>query len=91
MQDENHDNEFIQIDHHEFPNDELLQIGQSTPEIEELPASLDGYESFGGYDRHVPDRFTLEKDDRLMNSLIQKYAIEMKVDGRETREFYLNK
>ena len=26
-----------------------------------------------------------------MHSLIEKYAIEMKVDGVETREFYLNK
>ena len=60
-------------------------------DIEDLPAELDGYEAFGGYTRHVPQRFTQEKDDRLMDSLIQKYAIEMKVDGKETREFFLNK
>ena len=32
----------------------------------------------GEYERKVPERFSGEGDDRLMNSVISKYAIEMK-------------
>ena len=91
VQDENPSNEeiFIQEHDHVEPDTELIALDQK--DIEDLPAELDGYEAFGGYTRHVPERFTQERDDRLMDSLIQKYSIEMKVDGKETREFFLNK
>jgi hypothetical protein len=43
------------------------------------------------YERAMPAQFTEEKDDRLMNSLISKYALEAKVDGAPSGKFYLNK
>jgi len=44
------------------------------------------------YDRVVPDRFSEERDDRLMNSLISNYALEVRdVNGQPTGHFFLNK
>lgn len=43
------------------------------------------------YDRAVPDPFTEEKDDRLMNSLIFKYSVEGNSGGRPNGNFYLEK
>lgn len=43
------------------------------------------------YSRVVPDRFVAESDDRLMNSLISKYALEGKVNGAPSGKFYLDK
>lgn len=43
------------------------------------------------YNRVVPERFTLERDDRLMNSLISNYAVELRKDGKNTGLFYLDK
>ena len=70
MEDENPDEEPMYIQHNDnlFNEAQLLEL--ENKDIEELPASLDGYEAFGGYNRHVPERFTQEKDDRLMHSLI---------------------
>ena len=42
------------------------------------------------YSRVVPDRYTAESDDRLMNSLIDKYSLESKVDGAPSGHFYLD-
>jgi hypothetical protein len=39
----------------------------------------------------VPARFTEEDDDRLMNSLISKFALEGKTDGAGNGKFYLDK
>ena len=39
---------------------------------------MDGSEAHGGYDRVMPDRFSAERDDRLMNSLVGGYAREIK-------------
>jgi len=39
----------------------------------------------------VPARFTEESDDRLMHSLISKYALEGKTDGAPNGKFYLDK
>jgi len=50
--------------------------------------------AYGGpeeYTRVVPSRFTEESDDRLMNSLISKYALEGKTDGAQNGKFYLDK
>ena len=44
-----------------------------------------------GYERNVPNRFTEERDDRLMNSIISKYALEVKVDGELTGHMFCNK
>ena len=43
------------------------------------------------YDRKVPQRFTEEKDDRLMNSLIGVYSIEGNDNGTPDGNFYLDK
>jgi len=44
------------------------------------------------YSRKIPDRFTEERDDRLMNSLIKTYSVEVKdVNGNPTGNFFLNK
>ena len=40
-----------------------------------------GSSSDGGYTRPMPEEFAAERDDRLMNSLIGKYAREVKRDG----------
>jgi len=47
-------------------------------QYDEFPASMDGSEAHGGYDRQMPNRFSAERDDRLMNSLVGKYAREVK-------------
>ena len=40
----------------------------------------------------MPERFSEERDDRLMNSLIQNYAIEMKdKDGNPTGHMYCDR
>ena len=43
------------------------------------------------YSRSVPDRFSGEGDDRLMNSLISRYSLEGNVGGKPNGHFYLNK
>jgi hypothetical protein len=43
------------------------------------------------YDRVVPDQFTKEKDDRLMNSLIGRYSLEGNDNGQPNGNFYLDK
>ena len=40
----------------------------------EVPASMIGSPSASGYERPMPEEFSAERDDRLMNSLIGKYA-----------------
>ena len=52
---------------------------------------MDGSPAHGGYDRVIPKRFTEERDDRLMNSLVGKYAREVKVDGKLTGAMFCNK
>jgi len=42
------------------------------------------------YTRVVPDMYTKEGDDRLMNSLIGKYSIEGNSDGAPNGNFYLD-
>ena len=52
---------------------------------------MHGSPSHGGYDRKVPSKYTTERDDRLMNSVISNYAREIKVNGQLTGQFFLNK
>lgn len=49
----------------------------------------DKFASF--YTRTVPERFTKESDDRLMNSLISNYAVEGKSNGAPNGKFFLTK
>lgn len=43
------------------------------------------------YEREVPEHFSAESDDRLMNSLISKYALEGNEAGKGNQKFYLTK
>jgi len=43
------------------------------------------------YDREVPEIFAGRSDDRLMNSLISKYALEGNTNGKPNGHFFLNK
>lgn len=44
-----------------------------------------------GYKREMPNQYTEERDDRLMNSLIENYALEMKDDkGNPSGHFFLD-
>lgn len=52
---------------------------------------MHGSPAHGGYDRKVPSKYTTERDDRLMNSIISNYAREIKVNGQLTGQFFLNK
>ena len=51
---------------------------ETAVQYDEVPASMDGAEAHGGYKREVPDRFSAERDDRLMNSLYKSYSREIK-------------
>ena len=57
------------------------------PKYGEIPAYMDGAETNGGYKRVIPPQYTLERDDRLMNSLLTKYAREVTKDGALTGHF----
>ena len=50
---------------------------------------MDGHDS--GYSRSMPARFSEERDDRLMNSMIGTYAREVFVEGKPTGHLFLNK
>ena len=58
---------------------------------DEIPAAMDGSPSAGGYTRNIPEQFTEERDDRLMNSLIKNYAREVKTDGKLTGAMFCNR
>ena len=82
-------NELIQIEESESESssdDEDVQL-----RYDEIPASMDGSPADGGYERVVPEQFTAERDDRLMNSLISNYAREVKQDGKLTGAMFCNK
>ena len=67
-------------------DEEDVQIG-----YDEIPAYMDGSPAAGGYTRVIPEEYTEERDDRLMNSLIKNYAREIKQDGKLTGAFFCNK
>ena len=69
--------------------EENLQLG-AAPTYGEVPAYMDGADTAGGYERLVPGRFSEERDDRLMNSIVSKYAREIKVAGKLTGVMMLN-
>ena len=56
----------------------------------EVPAFMDGADTAGGYKRNIPERFSEERDDLLMESIIEKYAREIKVQGKLTGVMMLN-
>ena len=44
-----------------------------------------------GYTRNMPDRFSEERDDRLMNSVDGAYAREVFMGGAPTGHLFLNR
>jgi len=59
--------------------------------IDAFTPSYDDADAHGGYDRQTPSRFSGERDDSLMRSLINNYAIELKdKDGQPTGNFFLD-
>jgi len=54
--------------------------------------NFDGMGAQGGYERSIPSRFTEERDDTLMRSLIKNYALEMKDEnGAPSGHFFFDK
>lgn len=82
----------IQIEDSESDSDsdEQENVQIRAPDYGEVPAYMDGADTAGGYERGMPARFTEERDDRLMNSIVGKYAREIKVDGKLTGVMMLN-
>jgi hypothetical protein len=69
-------------------DDEDVQLGG----IDAFTPVYSDTEAQGGYSRVVPSRFSEERDDTLMKSLIQNYAIEMKNKaGKPTGFFFFDK
>jgi hypothetical protein len=61
-------------------------------EIDHYPANFEGAWEGQDYKREIPERFSATSDDRLMNSMISSYAIEVKdQDGKPTGHFFLDK
>ena len=70
-------------------SDEDVQLG----DIDAFTPVYSDTDAQGGYERVVPGRFSEERDDTLMRSLIENYAIEMKnpTDGKPSGHFFFNK
>ena len=77
-------------DDDEPASDDDGHLVQTRGDYDEVPASLDGAEAFGGYTRVVPAVYGEERDDRLMNSMIKNYAREIKKAGDLTGHMFLN-
>ena len=72
-------------------NDESLVQTSKGNEYSEIPAYMIGSESHGSFvTRDIPERFKEERDDRLMNSLIDNYAREVKIGEQKTGHMYCN-
>jgi hypothetical protein len=68
----------------------LLQLDNQ--KFENFMPNFDGAEANNGYKRAMPQRFEEERDDRLMNSMIATYALEMKDDqGQPSGHFFFDK
>ena len=72
-------------------SDDDGRLLQTKGDYDEVPASFDGAEAFGGYTRVVPARYGEERDDQLMESMVKNYAREIKKDGELTGHMMLNK
>jgi len=52
---------------------------------------MSGADAGGGYEKKIPERFSEERDDRLMNSILNNYSHEVKIDGKLTGHNFSNK
>merc|ERR1712048_230894 len=84
-------NNLIQIEEgSDSESDEDSNVQLRGDDYAEVPAYMDKSDAAGGYKRVVPERFTEERDDQLMESVIKKYAREIKVEGKLTGTMMLN-
>ena len=85
-------NNLIQLEESESDSDSEDQknVQLRGDDYGEVPAFMDGADTAGGYKRVVPERFSEERDDLLMESIIEKYAREIKVQGKLTGVMMLN-
>merc|ERR1711937_945339 len=67
-----------------------VQLGKCKDCYGEVPAYMDKSDAAGGYKRVVDYKFTEERDDQLMNSVLSNYAREIKVNGALTGVMMLN-
>ena len=68
----------------------LASVSAIKVTYDEIPAYMFGSDALGAYSRTMPHQYTQERDDRLMNSLIKNYAREIKQDGKQTGQMFLN-
>ena len=71
----------------------MTQLEPEPKRYSERDPVLEGFDGVGGWDKDtkVPHRFTAARDDRLMNSIFDKYAIEVQVDDQRTGTMFCNK
>ena len=67
-----------------------VQLGKCKDCYGEVPAYMDKSDAAGGYKREMDYKYTEERDDQLMNSIIGNYAREIKVNGALTGVMMLN-
>jgi hypothetical protein len=75
------DNDEEEKEAHAEAESQEVQLDSSDVDYEEVPAWMSGADAGGGYKKVIPDRFTEERDDRLMNSVLKNYSHEVKLDG----------
>lgn len=70
----------------------MVQLDSNTQmdQIDAFTPFNNGQDAIDGYDRATPERFSGERDDSLMRSLIENYSLELKSDGAPTGHFYLD-
>ena len=84
------ENEESESDSDSASDDENVQLDANKVDYSEVGAYMDKSDAHGGYNRVVPDRFTEERDDTLMRSVIENYAREIKVNGSLTGVMMMN-
>ena len=73
-------------------SDDETNVQLESEKFEHFTPSFNDAEAQGGYSRRVPDTFMAERDDRLMNSLISTYALEMKDEnGQPSGHFFFDR
>jgi hypothetical protein len=88
----------LKLEHHHHnryrPN-AVLSPWAAKPEDAPAPTKITGsfnpHENWIIYDRKVPEIYTGAGDDKLMESLIQKYAVEGNTNGVPNGEFFMTR
>jgi hypothetical protein len=78
--------------HHHKSHKHSLAQADPVKEVSILDSKFKPHmNGFDGYERVIPERFSEESDDRLMNSLIGKYSIEGETNGKPNGQFVLDR